>query len=98
MLQSLALGLVITAILVVVSLNIMETLRTQEISNYITANGVTATCNSTSGVYTNCGSAVNTTDTTLQAIGGIPDWFAIIVIVIIGVVIFSLLRLFGASV
>jgi len=77
MLQNLALGLVITAILVVVSLNILETLQGQQ-----TADGY----------------AYNATTTTIQAIDDIPDWFAIIVIVVVGVVIFALLRLFGASV
>jgi hypothetical protein len=82
-----ALVFVVTAIGVAFGADIMDSFRT----DVVNAQAVTSTCNSTSGVYTGCGYAYNSTTSSLSATDNLTKKIPTIALVVVAAILIGVL-------
>ena len=86
-LQGFVLSIVTVAVVLAVGLIVLNSLmETQRISEQGT---VTAECNVSSGIYTGCNSAYNSTNTVITKLATVPTWIGIIIIVALAFIVLS---------
>ena len=86
-LQGFILSIVTVAIVLVIGLIVLNELANTQRTNQ--AGEVTGTCNTSSGTYSGCGAAYNSTTTIITKLATVPTWIGIIIIVALAFIVLS---------